>query len=328
VAWLGHRSQTHGDGIITYSREITAGLKRRGVDVVFFHHSREGSDDEESVALDSFFTSHRLVISRPGSTRRLADLLERHRVDLVHVSLSFASVDDCDAVIIFGDTQREILRRLGVPPDVIHVVPNGVEVDRYSPGPPSRKAEFGADQLFSYVGRLDPEKNVDLLLDAFLRVDPPAGTRFVVVGGGANRRRLQRRYDDGRIAFTGVITDEQQRIELLRSTDAFFLPSSVEGLSLAMLEAMACGCATVATDVGSDGDALRGAGVVLDPRHLEAELRAALRLFVEVPGVTDLLGRQARERAVDRYSLATNLDRLLEIYRDVVARGVPTTERS
>lgn len=368
VAWLGHRSQTHGDGIITYSREITAGLKRRGVDVVFFHHSREGNDDDESVALDSFFTSHRLVISRPGSTRRLADLLERHRVDLVHVSLSFASVDfnlprichrlgipivatfhvpydtrfsvwggisaavyrlyaqaldDCDAVIIFGDTQREILRRLGVPPDVIHVVPNGVDVDRYSPGPATRKEEFGADQLFGYVGRLDPEKNVDLLLDAFLRVDPPAGTRFVVVGGGANRRRLQRRYDDDRILFTGVITDEQQRVELLRSTDAFFLPSSVEGLSLAMLEAMACGCATVATDVGSDGDALRGAGIVLDPRHLEAELRAALRLLVEVPGVSDLLGRQARQRAVERYSLATNLDRLLEIYREVVARGVP-----
>src|SRR5204863_8321974 len=106
--------------------------------------------------------------------------------------------------------------------------------DRYSPGPPTRKAEFGADQLFSYVGRLDPEKNVDLLLDAFLRVDPPAATRFVVVGGGANRRRLQRRYDDDRIVFTGVITDEQQRIELLRSTDAVFLPSSVGVLSLAV----------------------------------------------------------------------------------------------
>ena len=101
----------------------------------------------------------------------------------------------------------------------------------------------------------------------------------------------------------------------IRASDAFFLPSSVEGLSLAMLEAMACGAATVATDVGSDGEALRGAGIVLDPSHLESELRAAIRLLVETPEVCRILGRMARQRAVTRFSLAANLDALLGLYR-------------
>jgi len=368
VAWLGHRSATGGDGIITYSREITNGLRQRGVEVLFLHHAREEADEEGSIALDSFAISHRLVLSPPGAKRRLLDLLQQHEVDLVHVSLAFSSLDfnlprichqlgipivatfhvpydtrfsvwrgisaavyrlyaqslaECDAVIIFGDAQRDILAGLGVPHHVIHVLPNGVDVDRYCPGASRKRADFGADQLFTYLGRIDPEKNVDVLLAAFLDADPPAPTRLVVVGGGVERRRLERRYADPRVVFTGVVTDEQERVAILRGTDAFFLPSSVEGLSLAMLEAMACGAATVATDVGNDGEALRGAGIVLDPAYLESELRAAIRLLVEIPELCQILGRTARERAVARFSLAGNLDRLLALYQTLARAASP-----
>jgi glycosyltransferase involved in cell wall biosynthesis len=365
VAWLGHRSTTGADGIITYSREITEGLRMRGVEVLFFHYARDTTDDGQSITLDALTASHRFVVSAPGSKKKLIELLRAHAVDLVHVSLAFSSLDfnlpslchelgipivatfhvpfdtrfsvwrgitgavyrlyaqalaECDAVIIFGEAQREILVGLGVPREVIHVIPNGVDVDRYSPGPSSKRSELGADRLFSYVGRLDPEKNVDVLLSAFLDADPPDSTRLVVVGGGVERRRLQRRNPDPRILFTGVVTDESERIAILRASDAFFLPSTVEGLSLAMLEAMACGSAVVATDVGSDGDALRGAGIVLDPRHVEDELRAAIRWLLDMPEVCDLLGRRARERAVERFTVAANLDRLLQLYGQVSAR--------
>jgi glycosyltransferase involved in cell wall biosynthesis len=364
VAWLGHRSTTEGDGIITYSREITGGLRERGVEVLFLHHDRDQVDDEGSIALEAFALSHRLVLSPPGSKRKLIDLLRAHEVDLVHVSLAFSSLDfnlprichelgvpivatfhvpydtrfsvwrgisaavyrlyaqalaDCDAVIIFGEAQRRMLASLGVPREVIHVLPNGVDVDRYCPGPSAKRAELQADRVFSYLGRIDPEKNVDVLLAAFLEAGPPPSARLLVVGGGVERRRLERRYCDPRVCFTGVVTDEQERIEILRASDAFFLPSSVEGLSLAMLEAMACGTATVATDVGNDGEALRGAGVVLDPAHLESELRAAIRWLLETPELCPLLGRMARERAVERFSLARNLDALLALYARLAA---------
>jgi len=372
VAWLGHRSTTEADGIITYSREITNGLRERGVEVVFFHHARDQTDDDQSVALEALAFSHRLVLSPPGSKRKLIDLLRRHEVDLVHVSLSFSSLDfnlprlchrlgipivatfhvpydtrfsvwrgisaavyrlyaqalaECDAVIIFGEAQREILVNLGVPRQVIHVLPNGVDVDRYTPGPSSKREQLGVDRLFTYMGRLDPEKNVDVLLSAFLDAAPPRTLRLVVVGGGIEARRLKRRFTDRRITFTGVITDELERIDILRASDAFFLPSTVEGLSLAMLEAMACGTATVATDVGSDGDALRGAGIVVDPGHLDHELRLAVRLLLESPEVCSLLGGLARRRAEERYSITSNLDSLLGLYRQLLAVSYPA-ERS
>lgn len=367
VAWLGHKSATGGDGIITYSREITGGLRERGVDVVFFHHAPDLAD-AQSVVLDAVALSHRLVISRPGTKRMLVDLLRRHEVDVVHVSLSFSSIDfnlptlchelgipivatfhvpydtrfsvwrgisaavyrlyaqalsHCDGVIIFSDVQGRMLSHLGVPERVIRVLPNGVDVDKYTPGPTNKRAEFGAERLFTYIGRLDPEKNVDVLLQAFMDVGPPPSTKLVVVGGGAEKKRLERRFKDPRVIFTGIITDEAERIDILRASDAFFLPSSVEGLSLAMLEAMACGTATVATDVGSDGEALRGAGIVLDPTHLAEELRAAIRLLAETPETCELYGRLARERAVEHFSLASNLDGLIALYQELVAVKSP-----
>jgi glycosyltransferase involved in cell wall biosynthesis len=137
------------------------------------------------------------------------------------------------------------------------------------------------------------------------------------VGTGTERRRLARRFADPAVVFMGHVGDEAERIAILRSADAFFLPSSVEGLSLAMLEAMACGTATVATDVGADGDALRGAGIVVDPGELRAELRAAFRLLIENPWLVRTFGEAARRRAVERYSLERNVDGLVALYEEL-----------
>jgi glycosyltransferase involved in cell wall biosynthesis len=364
VAWLGQRSAAAGDGLITYSRQITTGLRARGAEVVFVHHDAE-SAGLRSVALDSLAVGDRFRIAAPGTSRRLADVLRGHRVDLVHVSLSFSSLDFSlpaichelelpvvatwhapfdthatvwarlsqllyqlysgplaryDRVIVFGPSQARMLTRAGVPGSTIRVLPNGVDVDRYRPGSSDRADRLGARQLFLYLGRLDREKNVDLLLEALLAADPPADTKLALVGAGPERRRLERRHRDPRIVFLGSVSQESERIAVLQAADALFLPSAIEGLSLALLEGMACGVAPVATDVGCDGDVVRGAGVVLDPIHLRSELRLALRLLSTTPGLGRHLGQLARERAVMRYSLARNIDALLGLYEEVLGQ--------
>jgi glycosyltransferase involved in cell wall biosynthesis len=91
----------------------------------------------------------------------------------------------------------------------------------------------------------------------------------------------------------------------------------VEGLSLSLLEAMACGVAPVATDVGSDGEALQGAGLLVDPKDLDGQLRLALRTLIDFPEFRAELGHRARTRVLERYSLADNLDRLQALYREL-----------
>ena len=340
--------------------------------MVFIHHDPD-SAEEGSVPLPSVPLSRRWCIAPPGSRRRLAEALRGHGVDVVHVSLSFSSLDfglselchelglplvatlhapfdtrmtkwgglskvlyriyavplaHFDRVIVFGPAQRQLLTSMGVPPDVVRIIPNGVDVRRFSPGPSTLAAELGAERLFVYLGRLDAEKNVDLLLDAFCDFGGAPGLKLAVAGGGRERRRLERRYDDPRVVFMGLVTDDVRRIALLRAAEAFFLPSAIEGLSLALLEAMACGTCPVATDVGCDGDAVRGAGICLDPLALESDLRLAVRLLATVPGTAHELGQLARRRAASRYALEANIDALLVLYQELVAAPVRARQLS
>ena len=227
------------------------------------------------------------------------------------------SLASFDRVIIFSEQQKNLLESHGVPASNVSVIPNGVDIEKYAPGPSGYKQTLESSVLIGYLGRVDPEKNVDLLIRAFQDIDAAEEVKLVVIGGGSERRRLERRYRGSRVIFTGPVMDETDRITMLRAMDLFVLPSLVEGLSLSLLEAMACGVAPVATDVGSDGEALRGAGLLLDPKDLDGQLRLALRTLLEFPDFRTELGGRARARAVERYSLSDNLNRLLSVYREL-----------
>ncbi|PLZ99051.1 glycosyltransferase [Fischerella thermalis CCMEE 5268] len=223
-------------------------------------------------------------------------------------------------VIVFSQIQRELLARMGVPSENIAVIPNGVDVNKYSPGISQVKAEFDADRLFVYQGRLAPEKNVEALLRAWKQAEMAPGSKLLIVGDGPLKSSLEPFYNsDNGIHWLGFVADENRRIEILRSADVYILPSLVEGLSLSLLEAMACGVACLATDVGADGEVLeKGAGVILNPKSVRPQLRTLLPLFQDHPELTALLGQKARKRVLERYTLSTNIAQLELLYGEVV----------
>lgn len=367
VAWFGHKSRTRGDGLITYSEEMTNGLRQRGLRVIVFFHGREerdGLEAEDNVRIGSFNILNRDVVSAPDALSVIERRLRQEKPDVAHVSLAFSQLDFSlpelchslgipvvatlhfpydrrtsfwgilatamyrlyslslsryDAIIIFSEEQRQLLAGFGVPIERIHVIPNGVDTSRWSPGPSDYKTQVGADCLIAFCGRLDPEKNVGALLEAFERMNPPPGCKLVVVGDGVMAPLLRSRYaDNSNIIFTGLIAEETERVRILRAADIFVLPSEVEGLSLSMLEAMSTGLATVATDVGGDSEALRGAGILIEPRHLDVQLPLALQILLDFPEFRLLLGQRARQRATEYYDLNKNIDRVVNLYQDLV----------
>lgn len=225
-----------------------------------------------------------------------------------------------DRVIVFSEIQRELLIRLGVPGDRLRVIPNGVDVDRYCPGPATFKEERGIDRLFVYQGRIAPEKNVEALLKAWKAANLPPTCRLLIVGDGPLKASLELFYgaEDQGITWWGFEAQEDRRIEILQSADVFILPSFVEGLSLSLLEAMACGVACLATDAGADGEVLEhGAGIVLNPQRCVAQLQTLLPLFSDHPEMAVILGQKARNRTLDRYSLSKNITLLEDLYREL-----------
>lgn len=237
---------------------------------------------------------------------------------LLTYQLHAPSLAKYDKVIVFSRSQRDLLVKLGVPADRLAVIPNGVDVDKYSPGLSSLKQRFNAKRIFLYLGRIAAEKNVEGLLKAWKRANLGADCKLLIVGDGPLTSSLQPVYGpEYNIYWLGKETDEAKRIELLRGADVFILPSLVEGLSISLLEAMACGTACVATDAGADGEVLEGAGYVLDTKGVSTQLKCLLPFLRDQPEVTRILGQQARQRVLERYTLKKNIDRLEELYREV-----------
>jgi glycosyltransferase involved in cell wall biosynthesis len=225
-----------------------------------------------------------------------------------------------DRVIVFSQIQRNLLLRLGVPSSKVAVIPNGVSADKYSPGLSKLKSELNAQRVFVYQGRIAIEKNVESLLRAWKQAEMGESSKLVIVGNGPLAPALMSTYGtELGVIWMGFIANEQQRIQILRGSDVFILPSLVEGLSLSLLEAMACGVACIATDAGADGEVLEtGAGIVLSTQQVSTQLRTLLPLFRDHPELTTLLGHKARQRVLDRYTLSDNITKLEDLYRQVL----------
>ncbi|MGB5593975.1 MAG: glycosyltransferase family 4 protein [Crocosphaera sp.] len=227
-----------------------------------------------------------------------------------------------DKVIIFSRLQQELLMKLGVNQEKLVIIPNGVDTAKYSPGISYVKSQIKAKRLFVYVGRIATEKNVEALLKAWKHLDMGKETKLLIVGDGPLKPSLEPFYGrEHGIYWLGFVADEQKRIDILRAADVFILPSLVEGLSLSLLEAMACGVACIATDAGADGEVLEnGAGVVLNTQGVTTQLKTLLPLFRDHSEITQLLGQKARKRVLERYSLTENISHVKKLYGEILRK--------
>jgi len=197
----------------------------------------------------------------------------------------------------------------------IQVIPNGVDTVVFQPGQVPEKPEI------IFVGRLVPNKGPLTMVRAAARVNrryPEA--RFTLVGDGPQRQRLEREAARlgiaGAVRFTGVRDDVP---EMLRQATVFVRPSTLEGLPLTILEAMACGLPVVATPVGGTPEVVRdGDQGLLIPVDDEAALAAAILKLLDDPAAATEMGRRGRETVVHGYDWEKVVAHTEEVYREVI----------
>ncbi len=219
----------------------------------------------------------------------------------------------------------------GVPAEKIRVIDNGVDEQRFRPGDePQLRAELGVlsgELLLGAVGRLSEEKGLDVLLRVLSREALPP-VRLAIVGDGPERSALEELTRslglEDRVAFLGMRSDTER---LLRAFDLFVLPSLKEALPIALLEAMASGCAILASRVGGIPGALAPEveGVLVDPRD-EDQLAQGLQRLVGSAELRSKLGRAARLRVEQSFTLDGTARRHEELYTELLSgRGCAST---
>lgn len=193
----------------------------------------------------------------------------------------------------------------------VAVLPNPIDTERFRPNAAVCK-ERG---LIIFVGRLEQEKNLELLLEAMGQIP---GARLKVVGIGSLQAKLRAEARHGKIEFCGMIPNRELPHHL-NEAEVFVLPSSYEGNPKALLEAMACGLGVIGTDVpGIRGVIRHGFNGLLceaDPDTLSEGIR---RLLSDTE-LSRRLGEQARRFVVENYSQSRVAHKEVALIKKIVA---------
>jgi glycosyltransferase involved in cell wall biosynthesis len=163
------------------------------------------------------------------------------------------------------DVAAFVSRAHRVPVDRVTVINNGL--DRGVFFPRRRHRERDGSARIGTVGRLIPEKGLDVLLAALPQILATHRVALTVVGDGPERPALERRARELPVDFAGHLETPSAVASFLRSIDVFVMPSRWEGLPNALLEALACGVPVVATDVPGMAEAAADNALLVPPDH-------------------------------------------------------------
>jgi starch synthase len=221
-----------------------------------------------------------------------------------------------------------------VDPDKVRVIHNGIDAQQYAPDHDTDVLEqHGVDPNrpnVVFVGRITRQKGVPVLLRAAAQLDPEV--QLVLCAGQPDTPELAQEVtdlvDNLRATRSGVIWIEgmlnrHEVIQLLSHATAFVCPSLYEPLGIVNLEAMACGSAVVASNVGgipevvADGET----GLLVQPDEPEA-LADALNALARDPERAEAMGEAGRQRAISEFDWTSIALQTAKLYQEVAGSTV------
>ncbi len=279
-------------------------------------------------------TAHSLEPLRPWKAEQLGG---GYRVSLW---VERTAIQAADAVIAVSNGMRaDVLATYpGLDPGRVHVIKNGVDTGMWYPaeagGEESVLDELGVDRsrpIVAFVGRITRQKGVPHLIAAAHRFDP--AVQLVLCAGAPDTPEIAAEVSAavsdlseqrGGVFWVRDFLPIHEIREILSAATIFVCPSVYEPLGIVNLEAMACGTAVIASDVGGIpevvSDGVTGTLVHYDPADIagfEARLADAVNAMVADPQRAATYGTAGRQRCIDEFSWARIAEQTLEIYRAV-----------
>lgn len=233
-----------------------------------------------------------------------------------------------DAVVAVSEELRDRMSRtMRFPVQRIRLIPNAVDTEQFRPGATERdRTRAGLDAgggtcVLACVGRLHPIKGHGAMIEALAQL--PDSVHLWLVGEGELRDELaaaaERLGVARRVRFLGF---RQDVVGILCAADVLVQPSVSEGLSLTVLEGMACALPVVATDVGGNRELVSPGetGLLVPARDVRA-LAEAVRALASDAALRRAMGERGRARVKERFSLARAAADFEALYLECVERA-------
>lgn len=224
-------------------------------------------------------------------------------------------------IVAVSDAVANTLERIGVERRRVCVIPNGVALRQNSIDPQQFRMDHGLtsdDHLVLGLGRLSPEKGFDVLISAFLALQPRVPNAVLLLAGDgpeAQRLKAQATPVRDRIRFLGYTSDTAP---LFAVADLVVAPSRQEGQGIVPLEAMAAERAVIASRVGGLVETIQdGVTGLLVPVDDAAALAIAMETLLTDIARRERMGAAGRRRVEEEYSLQRQIQRTEAIYQDV-----------
>lgn len=225
-------------------------------------------------------------------------------------------------IAVSEKVQGEIISEIGIAPEKIRVIRNGVDVSVAMPNLAAKRAELGlreTDKVIGSVGRLVPGKNYPYLIERFPEIaeQTRGELKLVLIGEGPERKNIEAAV--GRLGLNGrvfVLGERGDAREWLPLFDAFVLPSLYEGVSIALLEAMAAARPIVALRVGGNPEIVTtGENGYLVNKDDAAGFVKNISSLMNDGALASRMGSKGREWVRERYGMDRVVKRYEALYR-------------
>ena len=251
-----------------------------------------------------------------------------------------AGLTSVDRLIAVSPAMAERCARAGVPSARIASIPNGVDIDRFAPVNAVQRDEIRSRlglprgvPIVAFVGFWSREKGPGVLFDAWRAARQATGISAALLCIGSTdaahaevdadlvarvRREIR---DEGLSAHAFFVERTDEVAAYLQASDVFVLPSSREGLSNALLEAMSTGLACVTSAIPGVSDSVieTGTNGLIVPPGDTAALGRELARLLSSESLRASLGARARQTIVERFALTTIADRYAGLYAELLA---------
>jgi glycosyltransferase involved in cell wall biosynthesis len=221
----------------------------------------------------------------------------------------------CSARIAVSRTLKEYYENTYNRP--VFYIPNGAEIRPITDESILQRLGLRARQYILFVGRLDPTKGCDIAIEAYFRSRRPE--TFVVMGGSTYTNRYVsklHRYAGKNVRFLGHQTGENYWA-VLQHAKLFVISSQVEGMSIALLEAMGQGLPVIYSDIPENEEVVHGVGQSFKSGNVN-DLAQKMNVVLNNCSLMKALGEKAQSRILEQYNWDSITSQLENIYRSVI----------